>query len=132
MNRVLYLLENHPEIANIEERDGEYGMNALLSVSCSMSDMGSTYNKYESRSDFIARREELMQFFLDKGACARDVVLRLQLGAQPEDTVLTMAISRASAKMVKRLVSEGADIHAKTMHERSFSFGEDLITTCTT
>ncbi|KAL6400012.1 hypothetical protein AUP68_17426 [Ilyonectria robusta] len=131
MNTVLYLLENHPQIANIEERDGEHGMNALLSVACSMSDMGSMYNRYESRSDFIARREELMEFLLDKGACARDVVLRPQLGAQPEDTVLTMAISRASAKIVKRLLSEGADMHAKTMHDGFSSFGEDLITDCT-
>ncbi|GIK00429.1 hypothetical protein Aspvir_004454 [Aspergillus viridinutans] len=53
------------------------------------------------------------------GACARDAVLPFQRDgddAQPLDTVLALAVSRASYALVKRLLDEGVDIHTKQQH----------------
>ncbi|KAF7554801.1 hypothetical protein G7Z17_g2643 [Cylindrodendrum hubeiense] len=130
IDMVLYLLDSQAAFASIQERDGDCRMNALLSAACSLTDMADMYN-HEPRSEFVTRREKLMALLLDRGACARDVLLRPHLGEQPEDTVLTLAISRASAKMVKRLLSEGADMHTKTMHFGFPNFEEEFITDAT-
>ena len=52
--------------------------------------------------DYVAQGEELVELLLpgDK---------------QPRDTVLSLAISQASPKLVKRLINERADVHTKTM-----------------
>ncbi|CAD6440133.1 f2d0053b-2845-4e20-acca-a4efe87969a9-CDS [Sclerotinia trifoliorum] len=69
----------------------------------------------------VARSEELMQLLLDQGACARDATNRANI----HKTVLSLAISRASPGLVKRLIDEGADVHTKTTRELEFWSGYD-------
>ena len=113
---VRFLLDNQPALGNIHARD-EDGGTALLSAAASLAHEDS--NRHDSMYDYVARSEEVMQLLLDNGADARDVLPR---GAfippgdeQPRKTVLGRAISRASPKLVKRLINQGADVHAKQM-----------------
>lgn len=43
----------------------------------------------------------------------RDVVHLYDTDQQPEETVLTLAISRATTPIIKRLIHEGVDVYAK-------------------
>jgi ankyrin repeat protein len=71
----------------------------------------------------LARAEELMNKLLNRGASARDVLIS-SFDKHILDTVLSRAISRASYSLVKRLVTEGADVHTHTIqHISSFSSG---------
>lgn len=67
-----------------------------------------------------ARSEDLMSQLLDRGASARDSMAPWFNEQQPSYTVLSLAISRASYGLVKRLIVEGADVHAKTTHDAYF------------
>lgn len=75
--------------------------------------------------------EEIIRLLLSKGACATDavfppgnteplqpltMVVSLPTVDQPLDTVLSLAVSGASADIIGRLVDGGADIHAKTIY----------------
>ncbi|KAI7779508.1 hypothetical protein LA080_000792 [Diaporthe eres] len=75
--------------------------------------------------------EEVMRLLLSKGARATDavfppgntepllpltMVVSLPTVDQPLDTVLSLAVSGASADIIKRLVDGGADVHAKTIY----------------
>lgn len=75
--------------------------------------------------------EEVMRLLLSKGACATDaifppgdteplqpltMVAALPAVDQPLDTVLSLAISGASADTIGRLVDRGADVRVKTIY----------------
>ncbi|KIN09101.1 hypothetical protein OIDMADRAFT_111204 [Oidiodendron maius Zn] len=109
-----FLLDNHLAAGDIHARD-DYGMTALLAAAASFFDLAYEENdKRDLMRDTMACSEELMLLLLDRGASARDAVTRAD--EKPRDTVLTLAISRASSKLVKRLIDEGADVHTKKMH----------------
>ena len=108
-----FLLDNQPALGEIHARS-EGGGTALLmaatSLACAEND------RHDSILEYVARGEQLMQLLLDKGADARDVLpcaWASPKDGQPCKTVLGLAICRASPKLVKRLINQGADVHAK-------------------
>lgn len=103
------------------ERDA-HGHTAILSAA--------TWYRYGQQRE-NDDSEELMSLLLDKGARATDAILPpsdteplqpLTMVAilpnvnQPLDTVLSLAISGASADTIGRLVDGGADVHTKTIY----------------
>jgi Ankyrin repeats (3 copies) len=123
----LFLLDTQPALASLHARDNSSILykdreTPLLSAACSF-----TYGHEEDDVAICAqhaRAEELMKQLLDRGASARDVLMSLLDNNQHiSDTVLSLAISRASYGLVKRLIAEGADMHAKTRHEIDFLSG---------
>lgn len=69
--------------------------------------------------------EKVIRLLLDRGARASDVVLLsrdspYETSDVPCDTVLTLAARWASAGLMRRLIDEGADVHAKTHHHYRF------------
>jgi ankyrin repeat protein len=79
---------------------------------------------------FVAKK--IIQLLLDRGASARDSntsgFFREAYDvhkSQPRNTVLSLAVSRASSGLVKRLIDEGADVHRKDWYLRlnDFRFG---------
>lgn len=90
-------------------------MPAVVAAAASFSDSAYAENDgHDSMPDHIARGEELVMLLPDRGACAHDTVT--QGNEQPWDMVLTLAISHASSKLVKRLINNGADIYTEKMH----------------
>ncbi|CAN8099419.1 unnamed protein product [Discula destructiva] len=81
----------------------------------------------------LARCEAVMHLLLDCGASARDVILRRDRENEIDDTVLSLAIPRASLALVRRLINEGADVHAIKTHDffdgnsALGGFGSDVI-----
>jgi ankyrin repeat protein len=69
----------------------------------------------------VACSEELMQLLLDRGSCARDATNCANI----HKTVLSLTISRASPRLVKRPIDEGADAHAKPTRELESWSGYD-------
>ena len=111
-----FLLDTQLAHANIYDRS-HGGMTALLSAANSIASPRATH---DSARDYVAQGEELVEMLLDRGACARDIVQN-QRGdrnnggnEQPSGTVLSLAISQASPKLIGRLIDEGADVHIKT------------------
>jgi ankyrin repeat protein len=116
VDTVRFLLDSQPAFGDTYARD-DGGGTALLSAAASLAYVKD--DRHGSIRDYVARGEELMQLLLDRGACARDVLHR---GAfippgdeQPRNTVLGLAISRASPELVKHLIDEGANVHTKEM-----------------
>lgn len=105
-----FLLDCQPAYADIHAR--KWDMTALLCAAASFTPdtVPASSDPKEYLRDHVARCEELMQLLLDRGACARDSTS----GPDLHSTVLSLAISRASPGLVKRLIDEGADVHAKT------------------
>ncbi|PQE17523.1 hypothetical protein CJF30_00009521 [Rutstroemia sp. NJR-2017a BBW] len=108
-----FLLDCQPAYVDIHAR--KWDMTALLCAAASFTPhvpdtapAGSEPEGYLRHH--VARSEELVQLLLDRGACARDVTNYADI----YQTVLSLAISRASPGLVKRLIDEGADVHAKT------------------
>ena len=132
VNTARFLLDSQPAYGDIHARDAQ-GMTALLSAAASF--VGSAFeenDRNDSKRDRVARGEELMQLLLDRGACARDSMTDRNEDSQPCDTVLSLAISKASAAMVTRLIDEGADVHGKRLQFFQDSFfgvfvGRDVI-----
>lgn len=109
-----FLLDNQLAAGGIHAREA-HGMTALLAAAASFVDSAYAENdRRDSMRDHMARGEELVLLLLDRGACAHDAIT--QGDKQPRDTILTLAISQASSKLVKRLIDEGADIYTKKMH----------------
>ena len=114
INMARFLLDTQPAHADIHDRS-RGGMTALLAAARSIAFPKKTH---DLGRDSVAQGEELVEFLLDRGACARDVVYDLGSAhggdEQPLDTVLSLAISQATSKLVQRLINEGADVHTKT------------------
>lgn len=131
----LFLLDTRPVLASLRARDdsctGHDCETPLLSTACSF-----TYCPPGIEEEDLAicaqqaRAEELMNQLLNRGVSARDALTSLLDEKQISDTVLSLAISRASYGLVKRLIAEGADAHAKTMHQIdlfSRESGEEIV-----
>ncbi|KAH8803029.1 ankyrin repeat-containing domain protein [Xylogone sp. PMI_703] len=125
---VRFLLDNQPPFGDIHNRDHK-GRTALINAAGSLVDAVYERNdKYKSMANHVACGEELIQLLLDRGARAWDVVTTVTQHndkpqpLQPSDTVLSLAISRASPRLMKRLILEGADVNAKTMHTPYINF----------
>lgn len=117
---VRFLLDSQPPLGTVSARD-RWNETPLLSAAASLAslkfeDADEGEDSYGWISDRIARGEELMNLLLDRGACAQDAVLSHGDDGQPLDTVLGLAVSRASYALVERLLDEGADIHAKQQY----------------
>ncbi|SPJ87844.1 related to ankyrin [Fusarium torulosum] len=110
---VQFFLDNQPFYADIHDRDW-VGNTALLAVA----DLHQ--HKYVRCPTYSGVRlettEAMMNFLLDRGACAADVVL---LSIDPHETprmpetVLTLAAKWSSPEIIKRLIDCGANVHAK-------------------
>jgi ankyrin repeat protein len=117
---------------DIHKRD-DWGSTALLAATRSFYDpqysLDRTSEENYSIQSHLARAEEVVQLLLDRGACVQDVVIGMQ---EPWETVLSSAISRASLTLVKRLITQGADVYAKKTHNLMgggfcLKFGDDHI-----
>jgi ankyrin repeat protein len=69
----------------------------------------------------IARSHQLINFLLDRGCSATDVIRPLSndlspWGSQVQDSVLGLAVSRANGSLIQRLIDSGADIYLKHQH----------------
>ncbi|KUL82398.1 hypothetical protein ZTR_10321 [Talaromyces verruculosus] len=137
MTRTKSLDERRISLLDIACHEG--GDTALLHAAPSLERIDFEDFEYNNHSpqwvrDRIARSEDLMQLLLDRGASARDSntvgLLREHYNkekSQPRDTVLGLAITRASYGLVRRLINEGADIHRKDWYQRELTsnFGGD-------
>ncbi|RFU33355.1 hypothetical protein B7463_g2999, partial [Scytalidium lignicola] len=119
---VRFLLNNQPPFGDLQGKEPN-NTTCLLQAAQSFTcwTFISNDNERLARRDYLAQCEELMQFLLDRGACARDETAAFTLNPnpqplQPRDTVLSLAIAKASPGLIKRLINEGADVHGKKMH----------------
>lgn len=126
---VLFLLDTQPSLASLHVKDDPSKLQdyetPILSAADSFSYMppGFDSEDLEFRAQ-LARAEELINKLLDRGTSARDVFMSSFDRLHIADTVLSRAISRTNYGLVKRLVAEGADVHAQTMQYISlFSSG---------
>ncbi|GKZ28367.1 hypothetical protein AbraIFM66950_005540 [Aspergillus brasiliensis] len=92
-------------------------------------DEGSDVSVTEWMQDRIARGHQLVHLLLDLGCLATDVLPPVSEdlspgGGQVRDSVLGLAVSRADAPLVQRLIDSGADIYLKHrhFHHAGFSF----------
>ncbi|KAE8132407.1 ankyrin repeat-containing domain protein [Aspergillus pseudotamarii] len=119
LETVHFLLDSQPPLGNIRDKSSE-GETALLSAA------------NDQIEEHLARSEQLMYMLLDRDASVHDVTMvrneyNTSLPPQPRNTVLSLAISRASYKLVKRLIEQGANVHAKQEHvDARFGFKTDL------
>ncbi|CAJ2501094.1 Uu.00g039470.m01.CDS01 [Anthostomella pinea] len=115
-------------LVDVFARD-RYGMTALLSAASSFANLpsseelpGKENNMNTVLHDYLARAESVMNLLLDRGAHAGDMCMYTSAEASEEPqvrhSVLSQAISRASAKLVTRLLATGAaqTDALKTMH----------------
>ncbi|OQE36723.1 hypothetical protein PENCOP_c011G06088 [Penicillium coprophilum] len=66
----------------------------------------------------IARGHQLINYLLDRGCSATDVIPTLTndispWGGQVQNSVLGLAVSRANDRLIRRLIDSGADIYLK-------------------
>ncbi|GAB1196935.1 hypothetical protein APSETT444_006215 [Aspergillus pseudonomiae] len=129
LETVQFLLDSQPPLGNIHDK-GPGGETAILSAAESFTWPGEVTS--DRIKECLVRSEELMYMLLDRGASVNDVTMvqneyNAHLPPQPCDTVLSLAISRASYTLVKRLIEQGANVHAKQEHADSrFGFDVDL------
>ena len=92
------------------------GSTALLAAAASFVDSGypSDRNSHNSIRSYLACAEEVMKLLLDRGASVHDTIIKHH---EPDDTVLSLAISGASLALVKRLIDLGADVNVKMTHD---------------
>jgi chitinase len=136
INTVRFLVDSEPLLGDVRAGN-QYGDTALLSAAASLERF--RYEDWEDNDfseewirDRFVRSEEIIQLLLDRGASARDSntsgFFREAYDvhkSQPRNTVLSLAVSRASSGLVKRLIDEGADVHRKDWYLRlnDFRFG---------
>jgi hypothetical protein len=123
---VQFFLDNQPLYADIHDRDW-VGNTALLAVA----DIHQhKYVRCPAYCDIPPEKNEaMMNFLLDRGACASDVVLPFSDHDKTPNTVLTLAAKWSSPEMIKRLIDCGADIHAEVTYpiwDLGFYTGEDF------
>ncbi|KUL81749.1 hypothetical protein ZTR_09411 [Talaromyces verruculosus] len=135
-----FLLDSQPPLGDIRRRT-KFGDTAVLSAASSLENFNFQDFKDKDYSlewikERFARSEELIHLLLDRGASARDSntvgFFRDQYDEeklQPRDTVLSLAITRASSGLVKRLIENGADKDRKDWYARmnNTSFGGSQI-----
>jgi ankyrin repeat protein len=73
----------------------------------------------------IARGEQVIRLLLDRGCSATDVIPPFPFDEgdqrQPRDSVLGLAVGRASREIVQRLIDHGADVFLKHQHWHNFA-----------
>ncbi|TVY48747.1 putative ankyrin repeat protein [Lachnellula occidentalis] len=121
-----FLLDCQPAYVDIDIHARRWDMTALFCAAVSFTPhLPETVPESSEPKEYlrhhVARSEERMQLLLDRGACARDATT----WADIHNTVLSLAISRASPGLVNRLIDEGADVHAKTTRELPSWSGDD-------
>jgi chitinase len=122
----LFLLDTQPALATLHDRPDSRNWDMgcgtpLLSTAYSFAHLPPGSDDDDSTiCAQHARSEDLMSQLLDRGASARDSLVSVLNEQQISDTVLSLAISRASYGLLKRLIVEGADVHAKTTHDAYF------------
>ncbi|KAJ5757766.1 uncharacterized protein N7511_006460 [Penicillium nucicola] len=120
-----FILDSQPPLNSAHIKQ-EYRDEALLATARSLGSLPSSGHANETPEDCyhllsnrVARGEELMRLLLDGGASA-------QATESPEDssqpmqsfgTVLGLASSRADPALVKRLIEQGADVHARQEYD---------------
>ncbi|KAL3489189.1 ankyrin repeat-containing domain protein [Aspergillus germanicus] len=76
-------------------------------------------------SDRIAKGEQVIRLLLDRGCSATDVIPPFHLDeggqGQPRDSVLGLAVGRASKNSVQYLIDHGADVFLKHQHWHNFA-----------
>ncbi|KAJ5892307.1 uncharacterized protein N7473_008535 [Penicillium subrubescens] len=120
------------ETVNLHARD-EIGKTPILEAAASLIDLHRDADEAEENEgadwiewvrDRIARGEQLIHFLLDRGCSATDdIPPAADFGpflndtavdnGQPRGGVLGLAVSRASGRLVQRLIDLGADVHLK-------------------
>lgn len=115
VDTVRFLLDCQPAFGDIHAREAG-GITPLLSAAESFVNEPWQTNEGNDRQDSIrdcvARSKELVQLLLDRGACTRNAITSIKPDNKPRQlhgTVLSLAISRASSKLLKRLIDEEAD-----------------------
>ncbi|SPJ90373.1 related to ankyrin [Fusarium torulosum] len=110
---VQFFLDNQPFYADIHDRDW-VGNTALLAVADLHQHKYVRCPAYSSVR--LETNEAMINFLLDRGACAADVILLpvdpYETPEMPE-TILTLAARWSSPEIIKRLIDYGANIHAK-------------------
>ncbi|OBT44953.1 hypothetical protein VE00_04698 [Pseudogymnoascus sp. WSF 3629] len=131
LDTALFLLDSQPPLGEVRAWDRDHCETALLAAAASLEYLSSKWeyphhNRHGWARDCVARGEELMNLLLDRGASACDAIVRAHtqhdggddatgngLPPQPLGTVLGRAVSRGSYELVRRLLDEGADVHAR-------------------
>ncbi|OBT75150.1 hypothetical protein VF21_05488 [Pseudogymnoascus sp. 05NY08] len=136
LDTALFLLDSQPPLGEVRAWDRDHCETALLAAAASLESLEYLSSKREYphhdrhgwARDCVARGEELMNLLLDRGASACDAIVRAHtqhdggddatsngLPPQPLETVLGRAVSRGSYELVRRLLDEGADVHARQL-----------------
>lgn len=119
----------HPRIGDIQSttRSGRTALLAAAQRFLGPERYVEDYMTYHDMQELLPRIEEVMNMLLDRGASAQDRLIEPYL-ENPEvpatskiptkevvcDTVLSLAITHASSRLVKRLIEGGADVHITT------------------
>ncbi|KAL2838619.1 ankyrin repeat-containing domain protein [Aspergillus pseudoustus] len=115
-------------VADLDSRDRRSDNTPIMEAAASLSELYLDAAKAENRNidrnswfhDRIEKAEQVIHLLLDRGCSATDVVPPLRIGkyveSQPQDSVLGLAVSRASKALVQRLITSGADVFLKHMH----------------
>ncbi|KAI1014466.1 hypothetical protein LB504_012239 [Fusarium proliferatum] len=104
------LLQNQPLYADIYERD----YTGCTALAAALDPYSTRYMEPFNWQPSVDKSEAVINLLLDWGACPTDVVApgHEDSSWKPE-TVLSMASEWAGAKILKRLVDGGADVHAR-------------------
>lgn len=118
VDMVKYLLDDDPLRGTVYAKEYHSGMALLAAAHSLVLLTWSGANERDWLREHIEQSETLINMLLDRGASVRDAI-RFYRRNEDEDsnqvieTVLGHAITRASAKLIPRLIAEGADVHAR-------------------
>ncbi|KAH8433892.1 ankyrin repeat domain-containing protein [Aspergillus melleus] len=110
-----FLLDSDPPLGTVQDK-APGGETALLAAAESFVYLSDELEHYHGNDTHawvakeLARREDLIHMLVDRGASVRD---HRDDPPRLRCSVLGLAASRASYALVKRLVDDGADLHAK-------------------
>ncbi|KAE8150988.1 hypothetical protein BDV25DRAFT_129159 [Aspergillus avenaceus] len=116
---VRFLLDSEPPLGTLHAQHPG-GETALLAAADFFATLGSDHHDIRSCvDDCLARGEKLMYLLLDRGASVHDSIRSTDdcdPPPQPLYTVLSRTAARGSYNLLKRLINEGADVHARVEH----------------
>ncbi|KAF4952933.1 hypothetical protein FGADI_6366 [Fusarium gaditjirri] len=112
VDTVRFLLNNQPRYASINERDCKGNTPLLSAVSGRFIDLPTCAQEGQPGP---AESEAIVNLLLDRGASASDASYE---GEKISNTVLTLAAKWAGAKLIKRLIDDGADTYTKVERDR--------------
>ncbi|RLL95509.1 hypothetical protein CFD26_103962 [Aspergillus turcosus] len=109
---------------DLHQRD-DSGDTPIIAAAASLMNFDKAADEVEDETEWIqdriARGNQLIHLLLDRGCPATDVIPPLPNdlrpgGSQVQDSVLGLAVSRANAPLIQRLIDSGADIYLKHQH----------------